>query len=50
VELYLNFHFHTKDLGRLRYFIGIETAQFSKDFLSRWKYLTHLVKEMSVRI
>lgn len=42
-------HFQTKDLGRLKYFLGIEVAQ-SKDgiFISQRNYALDILKETSM--
>lgn len=43
---FLSTNFHMKDLGNLRYFLGIEVDRSDKGFfLSQKKYTTDLVKE-----
>ena len=45
-KTYLSKHFHTKDLGALHYFLGIEVARCSKGiFLSQRKYVLDLLSE-----
>uniref|UniRef100_A0A2N9F358 Uncharacterized protein n=1 Tax=Fagus sylvatica TaxID=28930 RepID=A0A2N9F358_FAGSY len=46
LKTYLSKHFHTKDLGALRYFLGIEVARSSQGiFLSQRKYILDLLSE-----
>jgi hypothetical protein len=46
LKTYLGKHFHTKDLGALRYFLGIEVARSSQCiFLSRRKYVLDLLSK-----
>ena len=46
LKTYLGKHFHTKDLGALRYFLGIEVARSSQGiFLSQRKYVLDLLSE-----
>jgi hypothetical protein len=46
LKTYLSKHFHTKDLGALRYFLGIEVARSSQGiFLSQRKYVLDLLFE-----
>ena len=46
LKTYLSKHFHTKDLGALRYFLGIEVARSSQGiFLSQRKYVLDLLSE-----
>lgn len=41
--------FEVKDLGRLKYFLGIEVAQSSRGiFLSQQKYILDLLKETNM--
>ncbi|XP_025632709.1 uncharacterized mitochondrial protein AtMg00810-like [Arachis hypogaea] len=43
---YLYKCFHMKDLGRLKYFLGVEVAQSSKGiFLCQWKYALDIITE-----
>ena len=46
LKQYLSHKFQTKDLGKLRYFLGIEVAQ-SKDgiVISQWKYAMDILEE-----
>ena len=46
LKRYLGQHFHTKDLGTLRYFLGIEVAHSSQGlYLSQRKYVLDLLSE-----
>ena len=46
LKTYFSKHFHTKDLGALRYFLGIEVACSSQGiFLSQRKYVLDLFSE-----
>ena len=46
LKVYLNKHFHMKDLGHLRYFLGIEVARSKQGiFISQRKYVLDLLKE-----
>jgi hypothetical protein len=46
LKTYLSKHFHTKDLGTLHYFLGIEVARSSQGiFLSQRKYILDLLSE-----
>ena len=39
-------HFHTKDLGKLKYFLGIEIAQSKSDaVMSQRKYVLDILEE-----
>ena len=43
---FLHSQFHTKDLGNLKYFLGIEVTRGKKGiFLSQRKYVLDLLKE-----
>ncbi|XP_019087549.1 PREDICTED: uncharacterized protein LOC109127378 [Camelina sativa] len=43
---YLNQCFHIKDLGSLKYFLGVEVARSSKSiYLSQWKYVLDIINE-----
>ena len=45
----LKMHFHTKDLGRLRYFLGIEVAKGRHGLvLSQRKYTQALLSEIGM--
>jgi hypothetical protein len=49
LKTYLSKHFHTKDLGVLRYFLEIEVARSSQSiFLSQRKYVLDLLSETSL--
>ena len=49
LKAYLSKHFHTKDLGALRYFLGIEVARSSQGIsLSQRKYILDLLSETSL--
>lgn len=46
LKVYLNKNFHMKDLGHLRYFLGIEVARSKQGiFISQRKYVLDLLKE-----
>ena len=46
VKQHLFTHFQTKDLGKLKHFLGIEIAQSSFDVvLSQWKYALDILEE-----
>ena len=46
LKKYLATQFEIKDLGKLRYFLGIEVARLEKGiFLSQRKYVIDLLKE-----
>jgi hypothetical protein len=46
LKIYLAKQFHTKDLGVLRYFLGIEVACFSRNlFISQRKYVLDLLSK-----
>ncbi|PNY08247.1 pentatricopeptide repeat-containing protein mitochondrial-like [Trifolium pratense] len=48
-KLYLNRCFHTKDLGRLKYFLGVEVARsLSGIFLCQRKYASDIITETSL--
>ena len=49
LKRYLGQHFHTKDLGTLHYFLGIEVARSSQGlYLSQRKYILDLFSETSL--
>ena len=46
LKSFLQSQFHTKDLGMLRYFLGIEVMRSKhKIFLSQWKYVLDLLSK-----
>jgi hypothetical protein len=48
LKLFLQQKFHIKDLGKLKYFLGIEVAKFRKGInLSQRKYVINLLEETS---
>ena len=50
LKSYLNKHFHMKDLGILRYFLGIEVARSKEGiFLSQRKYVLDLLEETGLK-
>ena len=49
LKRYLGQHFQTKDLGTLRYFLGIEVARSSQGlYLSQRKYVLDLLSKTSL--
>ena len=49
LKRYLQNSFRTKDLGKLRYFLGIEVAQFKEGIsLSQRKYVLDILKKTSL--
>ena len=47
MKAYLSYQFHTKDLGTLRYFLGIEVARSKIDmYLWHHKYVLDLLLEI----
>ena len=48
LKAFMHSKFHTKDLGELKYFLGIEVSRSKKGmFLSQRKYVLDLLKETS---
>ena len=46
LKAFRNFHFQTKDLGLLKYFLGIEVMRSKKGILlTQGKYILDLLKE-----
>lgn len=46
LKQFLNCHFQTNDLGKLRYFLGIEVAQSKNDIaISQWNYALDILEE-----
>ena len=46
IKRYLHSKFKIKDLGNLRYFMGLEIARYSSGInLSQWKYALDLLKK-----
>ena len=42
-------HFQPKDLGKLKYFLGIEIAQSNSGVvMSQWKYALHILEEINM--
>ena len=46
LKTFLKGQFHTKYLGQLQYFLGIEVAQSKKEIsLSQWKYVLDILED-----
>jgi len=49
LKQHLSSHFQTKDLGKLKHFLGIEVAQFSHDIaITQRKYALDILEDASM--
>lgn len=50
IKLLLSKQFHMKDLGELRYFLGLEVTRIEQGiFISQKKYVLDLLKEVGLQ-